>query len=322
MEIIIEQLTRGHKLISRNKFSHGEINIGRSYSNDIIVTDQHVCPVHLQIYFDGQDWIAQDKASINGSTIEQTKQPVNQHKIESGDVIRFGKTVIRFLFPNHHIQKTVPFSPFEDLVDFARKPLVMAFNILLFVAIAAWVSYIRLPTEVSWQHITGPAISMTLAFLSWPMIVSLISHLSKNDAHVMHQIGVSFLYFNLLAASSVLESIVYFNTSSGLSLAQFVSALPIAFAFGLFWLNCYLGFQMNVVRRTVSAACLTALLFGGSALMQLSKQPDFSPLPSYNATLMLPAFQFVPSSSVDEFIEQSQSLFEQTNKEAKKEKQN
>jgi len=321
MEIIVEQLTRGHKLISRDKFSNGEVNIGRAYSNDIIVSDPHVCPVHLQISFDGNAWIAQDKASINGSVIEQSNQPVHNHVIESGDIICFGKTMIRLIFPNHAIAKTIPFSPFEDLVDFARQPLIMACNILVFLAIAAWISYINKPIEVTWQHVAAPAIGMTLGFLSWPIVVSLVSHFTKNDARVMYQIGICFIFFNLFVLSSVLESIVYFNTSAHWSIAHLVVVLPISLAFGLFWLNCYIGFHMTAVRRFVTAGVLTTLLFGGSALVQLSKQPEFSPLPSYDATIMVPTLQFSSSSSVDDFVEQSQALFEQTRKQSEQEKE-
>jgi len=89
----------------------------------------------------------------------------------------------------------------------------------------------------------------------------------------------------------------------------------------LFWLNCYIGFHMTAVRRFVTAGVLTTLLFGGSALVQLSKQPEFSPLPSYDATIMVPTLQFSSSSSVDDFVEQSQALFEQTRKQSEQEKE-
>ena len=62
------------------------------------------------------------------------------------------------------------------------------------------------------------------------------------------------------------------------------------------------------------AASLTVLLFGGSYLIQLSKQPDFTVKPKFNNVLMTPNFVFAPSSDVDSFIKKSDKLFEKATK--------
>ena len=61
---------------------------------------------------------------------------------------------------------------------------------------------------------------------------------------------------------------------------------------------------------------LIALFFGGSYLIQYSKKPEFNPHPQYNATIMAPVFLIAPSNSVDDFIKQSNNLFEQVSKAA------
>jgi hypothetical protein len=60
---------------------------------------------------------------------------------------------------------------------------------------------------------------------------------------------------------------------------------------------------------------LTGLLFGGNALIELSKKPEFSTRPKYDATLMTPMFSITPSTSIDEFLEDSAELFENARKE-------
>lgn len=321
MEVIIEQLSRSHKLISRHKFDDNEvINVGRGYTNDIIVAEPHVCAEHLRLTFDGYNWHVLDRGSINGSFIEATDEQFTDHIIQSGDIICIGKCLIRLILPDHPVAETVRFSPFERLVDFARQPLIMTLNLLLFLAIAAWTFYLNKPTEVNWQHIAAPALGMTLGFTAWPILVSLVSQFTKNEARILYQVGISFVFFNLMWFSEILESIVNFNSSAHWSIAQVVTLIPIALAFCLFWLNCYIGFHMKPVRRIVAATCLTTLLFGGTYLVQLSKKPEFSPLPSYDATLMVPALLFAPSTDVDSFVNDTKALFEQTQKEAAKEK--
>lgn len=321
MEIIIEQLTRGNKLIGCHKFSQAQVNIGRAYDNDVIVADPHVCPEHLAIHFDGNDWIIDDVNSVNGSYLEGTKSPVKQHVVKSGDIVYFGKSLIRLIFPSHPVAQSIPFSPFEQLVDFARKPLVMTFNLVLFTLLIAWTIFLNKPIEVSFAQLAVPAIGMVLAFSMWPALVALISHLTKNDARVLQQLGICFIFFNLFWLSDSLESIIYFNTSANMSLANAIGFIPIAIAFSMFWLNCYIGFHMSEVRRIVAASTLTVLLFGGSFAVDLSKRPEFSPMPHYDSTIMAPEFLFTPSSSVDEFIQSSESLFEDTHEQAQSDKQ-
>lgn len=321
MEIIVEQISRNHKVIGCHKFAKGEVTIGRGYDNDIIVTDPHVCPNHLKIDFDGDQWVIRDDCTINGSFIEKEKAPFQSHIVQSGDVISFGKSLIRLVFPHHPVAKSIPFSPLEQLVDFAKHPAVLLFNIAIFVLVFAWLIYLKKPFEVSMTNIAVPAIGMGLAFSIWPVIVSIISHLTKHDARPLHQFGISFLFFNLMWLSDGLEAIVYFNTSANMPIAMGVTVIPIALAFSLFWLNCYIGFHMTQTRRFVTASVLTGLLFGGNMLIHMSKQPEFSPMPSYDSTLMTPEFLFSGSNSVDTFLEDSAQLFEDTRKEAEAEKE-
>ncbi len=321
MEIIIEQLTRDHKIIGCHKFATQEINIGRAYTNDIIISDPHVCPSHLNIHFDGEHWLINDDCTINGSFIEGTKQRVHNHIVKSGDVICFGKSVIRLVFSSHPVPASIAFSPFEQLVDFARQPLVLTANIMIFVLVAAWIFYLNKPIEVNFTQLAVPALGMTIGFSLWPALVALISHFTKNDARVLHQFGISFAFFNLMWLSDSLESIVYFNTSSNMAIAGLIGIVPIALAFSLFWLNCYIGFHMSQTRRIVTASFLSVLLFGGTMLVQMSKEPEFSPLPSYDSTLMTPDFLFSGSTSVDQFLIDSESLFDETRKMADADKE-
>ncbi|GAA5141468.1 FHA domain-containing protein [Thalassotalea piscium] len=310
MEIIIEEINRGHKLIGRHKFSSDHIAIGRGYHNDIIVSDPHVCAEHISIDFDGENWTVLDKNSVNGSFLDDGKKLAHGHIIRSGDIISLGQSQIRVVFPNHPVSPSATLSPFESLINLARHPLALTASIGLFACIVAWTIFLNNPKEMSFTQLLVPAISMTLMFLLWPALVSLISHLTKHDARVLTQFGVSFIIYNISWVIDFIETLVSFNTSSSFVLMPLLTLLPVSLAFCLFWLNCYIGFHMSAKRRTVVAASLTVLLFGGSYLIQLSKQPDFTVKPQFNNVLMTPNFIFAPSSDVDSFIQKSNKLFE------------
>lgn len=320
MEIIIEEISRGHKLINRHKFDLGHINIGRGYDNDIIISDPHVCSEHLQLQYNGEHWLISDKGSINGSFLEGNKNTVIQHIVRSGDVITLGKSQIRIIFPGHPVADSIAISPFENLINLTRHPAVLALNILIFGCIAGWIINLNNAQEVTLTQILVPTIGFTLGFALWPAAISLVSYLTKNDARFWTQVGIAFIFFNLMWLSDFFEKIVNFNASSNLSLSWAITIIPLALAFSLFWLNCYIGFHTTPRRRNAIAGGLVLLLFGGSFIVSMSKRPDFSPHPSFDTTLMSPSFLVAPSTSVNQFVTNSEQLFNETKKAALEDK--
>jgi len=318
-DIIIEEISRNHKLLHRHKLSQQQIHIGRDYHNDIILADPHICPSHLSIEQVNGQWKITDNQTVNGSFIEninEKKHAADHHIINDGDVITLGKSQLRILFTDHPVEPTLAFSPFESLINLMRHPVALLLSIALFTLIAGGVFYLNTPKEVNFSQLLVPTIGMTLGFALWPAGVALVSHLSKHDARIMTQLGISFVFFNLMWFSDLLESIITFNSASGSIAPLFVMITSIALAFSLFWLNGYIGFHMSAKRRIVVAASITLLLFGGSYLVQYSKKPEFNPRPQYDATIMMPSFLVSSSSSVDEFIEDSSKLFDKTSKKA------
>ena len=318
-EIIIEEISRNYKLLHRHKLSQQQIHIGRDYHNDIILADPHICPSHLSIEQTNGQWQITDNQTVNGSFIEnvsEKKHSANHHIINDGDVITLGKSQLRILFTDHPVEPTVAFSPFESFINVMRHPVALLLSIALFTLIAGAVFYLNSPKEVNFSQLLVPTIGMTLGFALWPAGVALVSHLSKHDARVMAQLGISFAFFNLMWFSDFLENIATFNSASGSIAPLFVMVTSIALAFSLFWLNGYIGFHMSAKRRITVAASITLLLFGGSYLVQYSNKPEFNPRPQYDATIMVPSFLITSSTSVDEFIEDSRKLFDKTSKKA------
>ena len=314
MEIIIEEISRGQKLIGRHKFQKESVNIGRGYHSDIILSDPHVCAEHVSIDYDGENWRITDLDSINGCFLGEGKKPANGHIVHSGDVITIGQSRIRIVFPYHPVAESITFSPFENLINLTRQPSMLMINILIFTLLTGWMFFLNNPKEVNFTQLFVPSIGITLMFAIWPAAVALVSHLTKHEARVFSQIGICFVFYNLTWVTDFIAAFVNFNSSSQSSLTGLMVLLPIAISFCVFWLNCYIGFHMEKMKRIVVAVSLTTLLFGGTFLIQLSKKPDFSARPQFNSTLLTPNFMFAKSSSVDEFIEDTNALFQRTNK--------
>lgn len=320
-EIIIEEISRNHKLQHRHKLSQQQIHIGRDYHNDIILADPHICPSHLSIELINGQWKITDNQTVNGTYIENIndkKHNADKHIIQDGDVITLGKSQLRILFTDHPVEPTITISPFESLINLMRHPVALLISIALFTLISGYTFYLNTPKEVNFSQLLVPTIGMTLGFALWPAGVALVSHLSKHEARVLTQLGISFAFFNLMWFSDFLEGFANFNSSSGSIAPAFILLASILLAFSLFWLNGYIGFHMSSKRRIVVATAMTSLLFGGSYLVKYSNKPEFNPRPQYNATIMMPNLLIASSASTDKFIEDSNKLFDKAKKEALK----
>lgn len=315
--IIIEELNRNHKLLSRHKYNQASIQIGRSYYNDVILSDPHICPEHINIVFTGEHWQINDLESVNGSFLSDKKKSADQHIIQSGDIIAIGKTLIRFVFPNHPITKSIVFSPFESLINFAKNPIVLVLSILLFSLLTAYTLYLQSGVKLEVSKLLAPVIGACLMAMIWPLAVALVSHFTKNDARIWSQISITFILMNILFFADELEKVIYFNSSAS-SPVVLLTLIYMAISFCYFWLNAYIGFEMSEKRRHIVAAGLVILFFGGYALIDISKAQEFSSLPHYDSTLMPPNYLFKSGIGVNEFINDSAMLFEQATEEAKK----
>lgn len=318
MELIIEEISRGHKLLGRHKFTQRQVSIGRGYHNDIILDDPHVCADHLNFEFDGEHWRVSDDNSINGSFVGKDQIPAEQHILQSGDVITFGKSQIRVLFPHHPVEESVVFSRFESFIDLARNPTLIVASLLMFICIGGFMVYLQNANETSPSQIFVGALTMTLILSLWPGAVSIVSHLTKHEARFFSQLGMCFIFFNLMWVSDFVQQFVNFNLSSSGALVSLIVLVPVALSFCMFWFNCEIGFHMSQRRKLVVSAAIAVVLFGGSFLLDLSRKPEFNARPNYNATLMSPTFLVHSGSSVDEFVEQSADLFEKAKKAALK----
>lgn len=312
--IIIEDISRGHKLNARHKYEQDTVNIGRSYRNDLIISDQHVCSEHIQVTYNGEHWQLNDLNSINGSFLGDRKTKTTTHIIQSGDIIRLGKSYIRFIFPNQPIEKTLILSPFENIIDLVRLPIFLTFIISLFIALSGYVFYLGSTKTLSLSQFFVPAFSVALGFALWPLSVALISHLTKKESRVWHQIGISFIFFNVFLFTDFIENIILFNTSNNSMLVPLLFIFPITLTLSLVWLNCYIGFTMTHQKRLIVSISLVTLLFGSIGLISISKKPKFSPYPHYDSTILPPSFLLIEPATIESFMNDAERTFSNAKK--------
>jgi len=71
--------------------------IGRALTADIVLEESEAAMRHAVVRWDGKKWLIEDLGSASGTAVNASRlsphQPLGLH---SGDIIRVGKTTIRF----------------------------------------------------------------------------------------------------------------------------------------------------------------------------------------------------------------------------------
>lgn len=318
MELIIEQYSRSHKLLNRQKLDKPSISVGRAFDNDIIVSDPYVCPYHLQLTQQDGSWQVEDLDSVNGIQDARHK-PVEAHsELPSGAEIFIGKTSLRLLRPDHPVAPSIRFSPMEALLGLMKQPWLIALVLLSFVALNSVENWLNAEQSQPWIQLVVPALAITLVSALWPLMVSLIARFTKNDARVGIQLSVNFLFFIAILLASGLVNLVEFNLGSHWLNTIFSNGLMFSLIFSLLWLNLYISFHHTSTKRVIISLGLLALLFGSAELIQRVSEPKFDPRPNYDATLMPPWLQISSGQEVTDFIEDTNNIFEKLDKQVAK----
>lgn len=317
MELIIERISRSKKLLSRHQVSGPHVSIGRGYNNDVILNDPYVDANHLLLTVNQEGrWQAIDEGSLNGSHFEHEAQLKHARPIQSGDIVALGKSHLRFIYPDHPVAPTIRLSGMEGLLNWLSSPLIVAAILLLYLTLQMVGFYID-SLEIKTSQMFS-SVFLKIAVMSvLPMMFALLARLFKHDARVLTQIVVWYSFFTIFLITDSLGALISFNSSKMWLGSTFMYITELILIFALLWSAFYIAFHQSPLRRLVMVSGLTFGIIGLSYIYTSSNSADFQVKPIYDNTLLAPEFAISKPVSVQQFIEQSEGIFELTIQKAK-----
>jgi thermitase len=72
-----------------------EVSVGRAGDCDVVIRNGTVSRHHAVLRHDGRTWVVEDLGSKNGTAVNGV--PVTRSPVESGDIVGFGMTAVRFV---------------------------------------------------------------------------------------------------------------------------------------------------------------------------------------------------------------------------------
>lgn len=303
----IEILDGKGNVIGRNAVESFPISIGRAYTNQVIVSDPHVCPMHLTIAPDEQGrLIARDLDSVNGLRDGSANGRVATLEIHSGTQFRIGHTLLRYCSVDHPLAPTAV-DRSENVSRLASPYAAVAAGAFVLV-ILCLESFLSSVERVKAINIISEPLPIIATMLGWAGLWSLAS-----------RIIVSRFYFAphaTIACAALLGTSLLGVSSEWLEF--FFPAIPMLWLVGLLGYGLvlaglvygHLGFAslLRTRSRLRAALAVSLAVVGMNSLSYFAARSKFSTVMEYTGVLKPIDAALLPATSVDQFFAGSQKI--------------
>jgi len=318
MELILEIVTRGGKVLSLHKVQGETIKVGRAYDNHLILQEEHVCPLHATFYQNEQGELYVENCSDINGIKDKANKPLDANvKIESGDVLIIGKYHVRVVQPEHPVSAAKKLNILEDVTRAANH---WYWALLMVVTFFIWnllSSYLSAFIEFHWSKVSVMTVLVTLGIAIIPVTIGLIARVFRKDVKFYSIVVFCFGLILLFELWSSFNALLKFNWGSH-ALIGLVEQAVNYLVLGLFlWGSFYLATNMALKKITLVSTSLVLII--ASLLYVHDKGDDKVVLyPVFAAKVLPSSFLIAKPVDVDGYVQSNQSLFEQASKEAER----
>jgi len=277
------------------------ITIGRSFTNDVVLTDVHIAPHQLQIYRESGRWFAEildatNPVLLNGELISQAKIPLN-----SGDKLTLGRMQFGIYSSTHPVEATRRLfltGWFQRL----SKGFVIPLLILLVISIADMLfNFYTVSTTLEWGLFAAATLGSTIIIIAWAGAWALIGRIFRHQANF----GAQLLATALVAgASSMLVpmlGILEFNL--GTPYVSYLGGYLLAVLLIAVLLRANLYHATAIKSPAVVAGIVSVSLALVVQGFEHFGNEGFNYQPVYSTVMKPPITRLAPSTSIEVYFD-------------------
>ena len=303
----VEILDAKGNVTERVRVDSFPVQVGRAYGSHVVVDDPYVCPVHVAIEKDQDNRIiARDLESINGLRGAADGERIPVLELHSGAQFRIGHTTLRFCSVDHPVAPT--------LIDrdpgrsWAAAPYATPIGGIIILLLLCLDSFFGSVERVTVARVVSEPLMTLSMLLGWAGLWALASRVIVSRFHFSQHVAIAcgaILGFLVLSTSSEwLE--FFFPVLPALWTAGFLGSAVIlaALVYG------HLGWASTMRRRSRLWASLlvSGAAIGLSLIIDFANRSKFSNVMEYTGIVKPIDAALLPSSSIDQFIENTQKL--------------
>ncbi|MEM6605984.1 MAG: FHA domain-containing protein [Pseudomonadota bacterium] len=314
MELVVEVIGTTNNVLERLRFAQDSVRIGRGYSNDVILSDEHADVAHARLDIDEEEnvWL-EDLGSVNGTRRRKGRRSVQREQISSGDIFLIGRNRLRIYFANHELPAAVPLRPLETFLLWLGRSPVIATLLVIYTLVVYLRAVNSTVGDFEWKSFLGGQATSLLSFGAIVVGVYLVSVLFRRSGNFLSHVSV-LLFVGVLsiAVSFVLELATFnggdhsYGAISGLN-----TGVGYLFMFLYMWSVLYLAFNLSNRARTI----LSVLVVTGSIGLETLTKREVASLFSVQrfpeqSTFLPQSLQFASPLSGDQYDERVSSVFD------------
>jgi hypothetical protein len=283
------------------------VTIGRAYTNRIILDDPFVSPEHLAVVADESGQIrADDLNSLNGLRVLPGGRHARTLPLVSGVPFQIGRTILRYC------DVSAPVAP--AAIDRGERPARLApwilgpASLLILIAVLLLENYFESYERFNIARSFSESLSTLSIVFTWAGLWSLLSRVVLGRFYYAEHFA--------LACAAILLSLV-FNISAEWTefLFPFIPGLWVASVFGSAVLIAglvfgHLGWASSMLRRSRFwvAVGVTTVIIGTGVVAEYAGRDTFSTVMEYSGLIKPIEPRWVPTTSVDEFLANSDKI--------------
>ena len=313
MAVVIEVLGWAGKSRKQFRVESDEITIGRGYANDIVLSDPHISPQHLQLHATDQGWTIEDLHSLNGVQVVCKRGDI-EGVFASGSEIKIGRTRLRIVAIDHAVEQTKMLHRLElESSRLNRLAVWLPLFIAVFVT-ELLIIYANTVVAWEWKNVIPMLLGAQLVVLVGALFWALIGRLIRHESHLLGQYSLLLLATLLFSASDWLLVMLNYNSNLLLFGDHMQRLTPLLIVFVLLSANLALASNFSARSRWITSVCCVGLLATIGLVVEMKRWGEFSPFPEYSSTLQPPALLFASGRSGDAFLNRVDDLFSRADK--------
>jgi hypothetical protein len=314
----VEILDGRGNVIARTPVESFPVTIGRAYTNQVIVSDPYVCPMHLSLAPDEQGRLmARDLDSVNGLR-DGKGERVTHLEIHSGTVLRIGHTWLRYCSVDHPLAATA--------VDRSEKVsrLVSSYAAagagVIALAVLCLQSFFASIERVTVLDVVGEPLAIIATMLAWAGLWALASRLMLGRLHFAPHATIVFTAFLILSVWTLLaEWSEFLIPAIPIMLLAGVLGYGLVLA-GLVYGHLCFASALGARTRLWAALAVSLAVVGLNSISYIAARSKFSNVMEFSSVLKPIDAALLPAISVDRFIDASQNLHKELDRLAQKAK--
>lgn len=307
--LIIQSGTRHGRVAELTRSREGSLTIGRSFENDLVLTDLHVAPRQIEILQDGGQWRLSVLDYTNPVLHNGRKISGESQIIQSGDQITVGRTRLSLFSEGHAVEHTRKLVLSNWLSRESISPIFPIVVLLLVCLFDFTLAYVEGSTALKWEELASGELLSAVLIVLWAGVWAVSGRIVRHQYHFgLQVIATATLFFLATLVGIFAEYLAYpFHSPSvdeAIGWIVFFVTLSL-----LLHLNLIVAtnVQKTTLASSVLAGLVTVVVYG-FYFFEESEVLQYKPV--YSTELKPPILGFHRGSSLEGYFSDLSTVVE------------